>query len=157
MNESQNNIQPQAQAYLIKVTDLKDQFLSVLEDFSKYYVYYHKNPEVDEYQQFYLNSKSQLQNINKQLVKETNSVESAIENLSYSLTRMNAKLEYEKMLKGELVGRINGLTNSKNGSSVMLDDTTSIYNKQYFRNLSLFLGIVVVGSLIPIRRASMGK
>jgi len=154
MNDTSINIQPQAQAYLTKVTDLKEQFLSVLEDFSKYYVYYHKNPEVDEYQQFYLNSKSQLQNINKQLVKETNSVESAIENLSYSLTRMNAKLEYEKMLQGELVQQINGLTNSKNGSSVMLDDTTSIYNKQYFRNLSLFLGIVVVGSLIPIRRAS---
>jgi len=154
MNDTSINIQPQAQAYLTKVTDLKEQFLSVLEDFSKYYVYYHKNPEVDEYQQFYLNSKSQLQNINKQLVKESNSVESAIENLSYSLTRMNAKLEYEKMLQGELDNLTNGLTNSKNGSSVMLDDTTSIYNKQYFSNLSLFLGMVVVGGLLSIRRAS---
>ena len=44
-----------------KINSIKTQFFSALDDFKKYYVYFHKNPEVTEFQNYYANSKGQLQ------------------------------------------------------------------------------------------------
>ena len=40
----------QALTFDEKINNIKTSFFSVLDDFKKYYVFYNKNPEVDEYQ-----------------------------------------------------------------------------------------------------------
>ena len=39
---------PHAKKFNEKIKTIKDSFLSALDDFKKYYVFFHKNPEVDE-------------------------------------------------------------------------------------------------------------
>ena len=153
--ENTNNLQPEAQQYNEKINSLSEQFFSVLDDFTKYYVFYNKNPEVNEYQQIYLNNKSQLQNLNKNVFLLTNDIEKDIEKLSYIVTRLNAKLGNEKDLSGELLNLVGNLKNTTNSASVMLDDTTSIYNKQYYSNINIFLGsVIILGLFIKIFRKS---
>jgi hypothetical protein len=60
-------LEPEAQRYSAKLVVMKERFISILDDFKKYYVFSAKNPEVDEYHQHYLNSKSHLQTINKEV------------------------------------------------------------------------------------------
>ena len=71
----------QAKQFEEKIDTIKTQFFSALDDFKKYYVYYNKNPEVDEFQNYYLNSKSQLQNMSRDLFLATNSIDKHIEQL----------------------------------------------------------------------------
>lgn len=153
--EDPNNLEPEAKQYSEKITGLTEQFFSVLDDFTKYYVFYNKNPEVNEYQQIYLNNKSHLQNLNKNVFLLTNDIEKDIEKLNYVVTRLNAKLGDERDLSGEMLGLIDNLKNTTNSSSVMLDDTTSIYNKQYYSNINIFLGsVIILGLSIKIFRKS---
>jgi hypothetical protein len=138
------NLQPEAKHFSEKITVLSEQFFSILDDFTKYYVFYNKNPEVNEYQQFYLNSKSQLQKINKDVFLLTNDIEKDIEKLNYIVTRINSKLYAEKELNGELYGLISNLQNTTNSAFIMLDDAKYVYNKQYYLNVEIFLGICIV-------------
>ena len=50
----------QAKIFNEQINNIKSQFFSALDDFKKYYVYYNKNPEVTEFQNYYANSKGQL-------------------------------------------------------------------------------------------------
>lgn len=144
-----SNLTPQSQCYSEKITATSQQFFAVLDDFKKYYVFFNKNPEVNEYQQFYLNNKTQLQNLNRDIFTTTNNIEKAIEQLSQLMTQMNAKLGSEKELDGELGKLAANLSNTGNGASIMLEDTTQIYSKQYYQNVEVFVGIIgIIGLFV---------
>lgn len=146
-----SNLTPQSQRYSEKINATSQQFFAVLDDFKKYYVFFNKNPEVNEYQQFYLNNKTQLQNLNRDIFTTTNNIEKAIEQLSQLMTRMNAKLSSEKELDGELGKLVSKLSNTGNGASIMLEDTTQIYAKQYYQNVEICVGVIgIIGLLIKM-------
>jgi len=139
-----NELEPQANKYQDKLNTITEQFTSVLDDYKKYYVFSNKNPEVDEYQTYYLENKSQLQNLNKEVFLISNDIERNIEKLNYIVTRLNAKLSGEKELTSELKQLMRNLKESDNGASIMLDDTTAIYNKKYIQNCEIVLGSVII-------------
>ena len=131
-----------------KINSIKTQFFSALDDFKKYYVYYNKNPEVNEFQNYYSDSKSQLQNISKELVTTTNNINKSIELLNGNMVDINAQLVYEKKLNGELTKTISNLKNTQNGSEILIDDSKHNYNLQYYYNIELFVGILIIGGAL---------
>jgi uncharacterized phage infection (PIP) family protein YhgE len=134
-------LEPEPQEYQDALNTTVEQFLSVLDDFKKYYIFTNKNPEVDEYQNYYLENKSQLQNLNKDVFLIRNDIETKIAQLNYIITRLNSKLSSEKELKGELSKIVSNLKQDGNGSNIMLDETSFIYNNQYLLNIELLFGI----------------
>jgi hypothetical protein len=143
-----SELQQQTQQYNEKLTTLSDTFFSVLDDFKKYYVFTNKNPEVNEYQNYFMNNKSQLQNINKEVVLLSNDIRKDMELLNNAITRINIQLHDEKELNGELLKLINNLKNSNNGSNLLLDETTAIYNNQYLYNTELLITCIILLVLI---------
>jgi len=144
------DLQPETKIYQEKLNTLTSTFLSALDDFKKYYVFTFKNPEVDEYQNFFLNSKSQLQNINKEVILVSNDIKKDIEKINFIVNKINIQLGNEKELNGEMLNLFNNLQNSNNGSSLLLEETTNIYNKQYLYNCEIALGIFILFILILI-------
>ena len=55
--------------YNEKLDNLNSQFYNVLDDFKKYYVFFNKNPDYNDYVVAYANAKSQLQQINSEIFK----------------------------------------------------------------------------------------
>ena len=106
--------QSQSEKYSEKINSISQQFFPVLDDFKQYYVFFNKNPEVNEYQQFYLNNKTQLQNLNKDIFTTTNDIEKDIEQLNQLMTRLNIKLSDEKDLQNELNKLITNIQNTEN-------------------------------------------
>ena len=141
-------LEPKPKEYQDKLNTLVEQFSSVLDDFKKYYVFTNKNPEVNEYQHFYLENKSQLQNLNKEVFLIRNDIETSIEKLNYIMTRMNGQLSSEKELKGELVKLVSNLKENENGAETMLVDTETTYSQQYILNVEIFCGIILVAYLV---------
>ena len=102
---------PHANKFNEKIKTIKGSFFSALDDFKKYYVYYNKNPEVDEFQNFFANSKGQLQNLNSEIFLVTNNIQKKIHDLDTEMQMISHKLNDEKDVNGELLKLIQKIHN----------------------------------------------
>ena len=143
-----NNLIEKSDKNSEKINGLKTQFFSALDDYKKYYVYYNKNPEVDEFQNYYANSKSQLQTMSRNVVLQTNEIDNDIETLDAEMDVISEKLEREKKLNIKLTRILNNLQNTQNGSEILIDDAKELYNTQYRYNWELFIGILMISGVI---------
>lgn len=134
---------PPANKFNEKIKTVKDIFSPALDDFKKYYVFFHKNPEVDEYQNFFTNSKNQLQKLNSEMFLVTNNIQKNIKDLDMEMRTVSTKLTNEKDLNGELLKLINHIKTTQDGSIIMIDDAKDEYNIQYYANWEMFIGIVI--------------
>ena len=144
----ENKLMGQSKQFDEKINTIKTQFFSALDDFKKYYVYYNKNPEVNEFQNFYINSKTQLQSMSRDIFLTTNNIDKNIELLDKSMKIVSIKLENEKKLNGELMKVLTNLENTQNGSEILIDDSKDTYNTQYYYNWEMFIGILIVCGLM---------
>ena len=153
-NETENNqtkdkqLMGQAKQFDEQINDIKTRFFSALDDFKKYYVYYNKNPEVDEFQSYYANSKGQLQSMSKELFMTTNNIDKNIDNLDNEMSEISIKLSNEKKLNKELLVLLTNLKNTQNGSETLIDDSKKEYNMQYYTNVEIFIGILIIGGIL---------
>jgi hypothetical protein len=138
----------EAKQFEEQINDIKTRFFSALDDFKKYYVYYNKNPEVDEFQSYYANSKGQLQSMSKELFMTTNNIDKNIENLDNEMSEISVKLSNEKKLNKELSALLTNLKNTQDGSEILIDDSKKEYNIQYYANIEIFIGILIIGGLL---------
>ena len=105
-----------------QINNIKTQFFSALDDFTKYYVYFNKNPEVNEFQNFYANSKSQLQTMSRQLFLTTNNIDKIIEEIDKQVSSISIKLEGEEELYKKLMELAENIDNTQDGSQILIDD-----------------------------------
>jgi hypothetical protein len=145
---SSYEIPNKSQQFEEKINNIEKQFFSALDDFKKYYVFYNKNPEVNEYQNYYVNSKSQLQSMSKDLFLTTNDISKNIEELNDEMKGVSIKLEKEKKMYDESNGLLGSLQNTKNGTEILINDSKEEYNKQYYYNYELIGGIIIIGLLL---------
>ena len=145
---TENNLIGKAQQFDEKINSIKDQFFSALDDFKKYYVYFNKNPEVNEFQNYYATSKGQLQIMSKDLFLTTTNIDKNIELLNDKMMEISKELEKEKLKNDKLMKQGDALQNTENGSEILIDDAKTEYNMQYYRNWEMFFGIVIVLELI---------
>jgi uncharacterized coiled-coil DUF342 family protein len=138
MTEQSENIAQRIEA--IKLT-----FTSVLDDYKKYYVFYHAHPEVDEYQNYYLQSKNQLNNLVKELFEISKNIHIKLDELSDETSDVYNNLKEERITYEKLSTKVNSLTGTKNGSELLIDDFKKRYNQQFYSNIELFFGIILVG------------
>jgi hypothetical protein len=143
-----NEIPNKSQQFHEKINNIEKQFFSALDDFKKYYVYYNKNPEVNEFQNYFLNSKSQLQSMSKDLFLTTNDISKNIEILDNQMKDTPVKLNDEKKIYDELMNTLGNLQNTKDGSEILINDSKEEYNKQYYYNFELIGGILIVGVIL---------
>lgn len=133
-----------------KINNIDKQFFSALDDFKKYYVYFNKNPEVNEFQNYYANSKSQIQSMTRELFLMTNSIDKSIENLDSKMQIISLKLEDEKKLNLELTKLFKDLNITKNGSEILINDSKEEYNQQYYYNWEIIMGIFIAGFTLTV-------
>lgn len=143
-----NNLIGKANEFKEKINATKTQFFVALDDYKKYYVYYNKNPEVNEFQHYYMNSKNQLQELSGTLFLTTNNIDKNIENLDIQMRNINVRLESEKKTNKKLMKILDNLENTQHGSEILIDDSKTSYNKQYYYNWEIFSGIIILSGVI---------
>jgi midasin (ATPase involved in ribosome maturation) len=144
----QSQLIGQSKQFNEKINTIKSQFFSALDDFKKYYVYFNKNPEVNEFQNYYANSKGQLQTMSKELFLTTNNIHQNIEKLDEQMSSISVKLEEEEKLYKKLMELLQNFDNTHNGSEILIDDSKEKYNIQYYKNVELFIGIIIIIGLL---------
>jgi len=144
-----------AQHFEEKIKGINSSFLSALDEFKKYYVYYHKNPEVNEYSNNFVNSKNQLQQLSGEMFTVTNNIQKNIEELDNGITIVSDKLTKEKNKNKELEKLAIGLKGTKDGSSMLVDDTKREYQHLFFQNFEVFIGILIILGLLISPKAAI--
>ena len=132
-----------------KLDTVNNQFFA-LDDFTKYYVYVNKNPEVNEFQNFYSNSRGQLQSLTKDVFLINNDIEHQISEVNYNVQSISDKLIDEKELNVELTNLLSNLENTQNGSVILISDSKKLYNKQYVKNMELLVGILIASMVLRV-------
>ena len=140
MEEPQQNFE--------KIHGIQLRFSSILDDFKKYYVYFNKNPEVNEFQNYYANSKGQIQTISRDVFMTTNNINKSIEELDKNMYNISVKLDHEKTLNKEMTELLNNLQNTQDGSEILISDSKTNYNTQYYKNWEIFIGMLIMGGML---------
>ena len=138
----------QAKQFEEKINSINSSFLSALDDFKKYYVYYQKNPEVDAYSDNFLNSKNQLQQLSSNMFTTTNNIETNINKLDTNMSNISVKLTKEKMKNAKLEKMLSSIEGTGKGADILISDSKIEYNLIYFKNVELFIGIIFILALL---------
>ena len=64
------------------------------------------------------------------------------------MMNISIQLENEKKLNKEMSELINNLQNTQNGSEILIDDSKTKYNIQYYKNVEIFIGILILSGLL---------
>lgn len=134
---------PKSNVFSSKIKTLEEQLPAILDDFKKYYVFYNKNPEYDEYQKMFENIKSNIQSLNSNLFTVTNEIELNTEDINKKMAAMNILIRREKEKNKRLKRKLGYAEEKSNGSVEMIDNYKELYNMNYLRNWGLFLGIII--------------
>ena len=151
MELQQNNLiddLTKPQIFLSQINTLKEKLPPILDDFVKYYIFYNKNPEYNEYQQIFENIKGNLQKINSELFMITNNIEKGVENINDRLQKIDKLIAKEKIKNQKLKRKLGIVEKKYNGSDELISDYKEIYNLDYLKNFALFYGVVLMGGVL---------
>lgn len=141
--------------YLNKLTTLQDQLPGILEDFKKSYVFYHKNPEIPEYQQMYASAQNNLFNTGSQLYDILINIEGDSDGLNNKMICLNKAIIEEKTKNTEIKKKLGIVEEQNNATSELIFDYKNIYEEGYLRNWALFLSIIISFVAVKYMYSSM--
>jgi len=146
---------PKANVFLSKIQTLQDQLSPVLDDFKKYYVFYNKNPEYDEYHKMFDNINSNIHTINSSLSSVIIDVNSNTEDINKKMEILNVFIRREKAKNRQLKRKLGRAEEKQNGSDEMVSNYKELYEIEYLRNWAMLLGTIVLSfALFKTRKQS---
>ena len=134
--------------YTEKLDNLNSQFYNVLDDFKKYYVFFNKNPDYNDYVVAYANAKSQLQQINSEIFKIINELEKSSNDLNIATKDIDTKIAEEKKNHDNLINNLFNIKGSNKSAGVMISNYKETYRLKYIKNCTTFAGLFLVFYII---------
>lgn len=130
--------------YKDQLDALKRSFSSAVETFHNTYIIHHTNPESAEYSQIYGNEKGQINTINNSLFNLDTTVQQSIDTLNLQISALDKKLEKEKDSNDILHKKLDEKQGKEFGSEELILETQEMYDYQRIKNISLFIGDIVL-------------
>jgi len=127
-----------------KINNLKKSFNFALKDFKKNYVSYNLNPSIETYKNNLYTSKNQLQEINSKLYDLTENIKKGIidyyEKNQNNIKSLSESKELYELSNDELIN----LNDKNKASKILNEDYNDIHDKQFYYNLEIFIGILII-------------
>jgi len=136
-----------ADKYKEELNVLNEKFYSILDDFKKYYIFFNKNPEVDEYQQMFSNIKDNIESINSKLFTINTNLQQTIDDINIKIQQINIEIQKEKTKNIELKNNVGIINNKRTSSGILIDNYKELYNNTYYFNITIVFGILILSFL----------
>jgi DNA repair exonuclease SbcCD ATPase subunit len=146
---------PKPNVFLSELDTIQRQLGPILDDFNKYFVFYHMNPQISENQQMYENIKNNIQEIYTTLLRISTDVDKNINQINNDYQELNKLIETLKERNTILKQKLGIFEDTYDGSDTMISNYKDLYNLQYLKNFSLGLGLVF--SLVLITKIFKGQ
>lgn len=137
-----------ATKYKNKLAEYAESFPHMLDEFKKHYIFFNKNPQVDEYEKLYSSMKSNIQRATSQVFVTANEIQQKIDELNSHIKVMNGEIHKEKKKNSDLKKRLGLLNVEHDTTGLMIDDYRELYNLQYFINFMILFGILFISYFI---------
>lgn len=131
-----------------KMEELKQKLPHISEDFIKYYTFFSKNSENQEYKQIFENVKKNLEKVNSELFVIENKIDKNTQMVNKDLFKFDIEIKKDKKKNMFFKSRLGMLTNEYNGSSEMISDFKQTYDLHYLRNFTMIIGIFISAGLL---------
>lgn len=138
-----NNKLPSTQKITEDLKTLREQLPSILDDYEKYYVFYNRNPEYDEYNRMFENINSNIETTKSKLNMITNDIDKKTETLNKLLNEHDKQIQIEKQKNNILKRKLGIIEHTNNGSNEMISNYKDMYNYEYNTNWGLFISIII--------------
>jgi len=138
----------QSNKFTQELNNLRSQLPTMISDFKKYYVFYNKNPEYQEYQTMFENIKGNLTNISGKLFTLSNEVQGNIDKINITFSQQDDFIKKEKDKNSKLKAKLGIIEDKSNASFELISNYKDIYNSHYLRNWGIFLSTLVIMSTI---------
>lgn len=133
-----------------KLHELQSKLPLILEDFKKSYILYNKDTNYNEYQQTFINAKSNLEHLNSELFMVENKVHSNTDKLNEQMIKLNHKIMEEKRENTVLKKRLGIIEVGVNSTDEMINDYKTQYEMHYTQNWGLLLTIFVAWGAMAV-------
>jgi len=131
-----------------KMEELKQKLPHISEDFIKYYIFFSKNSENQEYKQMFDNIKKNLEKVNSELFVIENKIDKNTQTVNKELFKIDIEIKKDKKKNMFFKSRLGMLTNEYNGSSEMISDYKQTYDSHYLRNFAMIIGIFISAGVL---------
>jgi hypothetical protein len=133
-----------------KLHELHSKLPFILEDFKKSYILYNKDTEYNEYQQTFINAKSNLEHLNSELFMLENNVHVNIDELNEQLVMLNVKIMDAKNENSVLKKSLGIIEVGVNSTDEMIHDYKKKYDLHYTHNWGLLLTIFIAWGAMAV-------
>ena len=130
--------------YNEKIATLTTQYNFLIADFIKYYVFYNKNPSVNEYRNLYNNNTQQIQSLFDNLVGLKTNIETDVIQMNTKVELITKEINNNSQIYDNLFMEKKQSSNTKQGSVYLIDEYKELYNEQYYLNFELWIGIAAL-------------
>ena len=137
-----------------RIDTLKENYPTYLESFINYYQETHVKPDDENAKKLYDARVDNLRKAADGIFTINNEIQTELNTLETELATWHTKISNANKLTTDLQTNYNNHTGDINGAQTLINDYKSIYVLQYISNVSLFLGVFLIGYLIitKIRR-----
>lgn len=134
--------------YKTQLNTLDETFSTAIENFYNTYIIHHTNPNSTEYTQIYSQEKGQITSLNSSLFSLKNTVQTSITSLQDQNSKLSEKLEREKISNNILNQKLAEKRGKELGALHLIVESKQSYNYQYIKNVTLFIGDVILMYLL---------
>jgi len=137
-----------------RIDTLKQQYPTYLASFIQSYQDMHVNPNDENVKKLYDASVDNMRKAADGIFTINNEIQTELKTLETQLAAWNTKISNANKVFTDLQINYNNHMGDINGAETLINDYKSIYVLQYISNVSLFLGVFLIGYLIitKIRR-----
>lgn len=133
-----------------RLNSLHEQIAPLVDQWERQFVPFHKNPEVDTYSTAFSNTQNQIRSLSQNLVQTTQDIQSKIKEVDAVSGQLSAQIQKDKDRANRLRARVDASRNTTLGSETLIDDAKTMYNTQYYKNVEMLVGIVLL--VVMLRR-----
>jgi len=128
-----------------QIDALKKSYDCNLVTFKEYYVLMKQYPADEQYSKKFMEVKTTLTRLAKNLFLLNNELQVEIEKMKNDSTTLNQQLGTQEGSNGNIKKEIDLAKGEVGGSVQMSEDYKVLYTRQYITNWSMFIGILVAG------------
>ena len=131
---------PRADDFDTKINEKKEYFFTDLDNYKTQYMTFIEDQDNISYGE----AVERLQNSNADLLMIANEINVANSNLkNYTQVKIQ-QINSEKQLNDTNQNTFNEIQENNSGAKIMIDDYKTAYNAQYYKNVELFIGILLM-------------
>lgn len=138
------SLEPKADDYNTKINTIKTDFFSILGGYKQKYIDYFTDISDIEAEESYNECILDLQTKNQDLFVLANRIQNDIDALDNNMKMMKEKLSAEKTLNNNNSDLFEDIQTTNSGSEIMINDYKMAYNNQYYKNIQLVIGIILM-------------